>query len=395
MGTEREPVIVAAVRTAVGKAPRGTLRQTRPDEMAAAVLRGCLEEAKGLDPADVDDVIMGCAFPEGPQGMNVGRVASLRAGLPDAVPGMTLNRFCASGLEAIALAADRIRSGQCDVVLAGGTESMSLVPMGGATFSPNPELARELPDAYLNMGLTAERVAERFGIGRAEQDAFALESHRRAIRAQDEGIFADEILPLEVTRRVPGPEGGTKVERIRFDRDEGPRRDTSLEALAGLRPVFKEGGTVTAGNASQMSDGAAACLLVERRRAEQLGLKPLAAFRGYAVAGVPPEIMGIGPVRAIPRLLERVGLKLQEVDLFEINEAFAAQIVYVLRELGIPQERVNPLGGAIALGHPLGATGARLAVTLVRSLQRTGGRFGIVSMCIGGGMGAAGLLERL
>ncbi|TAH39791.1 MAG: thiolase family protein [Planctomycetota bacterium] len=391
----QEPVIVTAVRTAVGKALRGTLRETRPDEMAAAVLAAAVARAPGLEPKDIDDVILGCAFPEGPQGMNVARIAALRAGLPYSVPAMTLNRFCSSGLQSIAMAADRIATGQAQVVLAGGTESMSLVPMGGAQFLPNPVLASENPDAYLGMGLTAENVAEKYGIAREEQDRFALRSHQRALAAIRDGRFAEEIVPLQVRAALPAPGGKVQVAEGSFAVDEGPRADTSLEALGKLKPAFKEGGTVTAGNSSQTSDGASAALLMSRKRAEELGLKPLAAFRGYAVAGVPPELMGIGPVEAVPKLLRQTGIRLEQVDLFELNEAFAAQALAVQRALGIPDEKLNVNGGAIALGHPLGVSGAKLTATLLHELRRRKGRYGIVTMCVGGGMGAAGLFELL
>jgi acetyl-CoA acyltransferase len=326
--------------------------------------------------------------------MNVGRIAALLAGLPDEVPGMTLNRFCASGLEAVALAADRIRTGQADVLLAGGTESMSLIPMGGASFQPNPRLVKESPDVYLSMGLTAERVARLFGVSREDQDAFALESHRRAVAASDQGRFERETAPVSVVTRRPGPDGEAVETVATVSRDEGPRRDTSLEALRALPPAFLAGGTVTAGNASQMSDGAAALLVMSRSKAEASGLRPRAVFRGYATAGVAPGIMGIGPVVAVPKLLERAGLSVGEIDLFEINEAFASQILHVRRTLGIDPGRLNAWGGAIALGHPLGATGARLAVTLLHQMEERDARWGVAAMCVGGGMGAAALLER-
>lgn len=394
MSNKNDPVIVSAVRTAVGKSQKGALRETRPDDLAAACLKGALERAGGFDPAALDDVILGCAMPEGPQGLNVARLAQFLAGIPYQVPAMTLNRFCSSGLQSIAMAADRIATGQASAILAGGTESMSLVPMTGERFLPNPTLTRDMPEAYISMGLTAEEVASRFDVTREEQDAFALESHRRAAAAQDEGRFEDEIVPVEVTWKEPGPRGRAVVRTQVFDADEGPRRDTSPEALAKLKPAFKVGGTVTPGNASQTSDGAAAVLVVSRAKAEEMGLEILAALRGYQVAGVPPDIMGIGPVEAIPKLLERCGVALEDVDLFEINEAFASQAAYCVRELGIPAEKVNVNGGAIALGHPLGATGAKLTATLLHEMKRRGSRYGVVSMCIGGGMGAAALFER-
>ncbi|MGD8394239.1 MAG: acetyl-CoA C-acyltransferase, partial [Candidatus Eiseniibacteriota bacterium] len=402
----QDPVVLAAVRTAVGKAPRGTLRATRADEMAAAVLTAALDRVPGLEPAAVDDVILGCAFPEGPQGMNVARIAALRAGLPESVPAMTVNRFCASGLQSIAQAAERIASGQATAILAGGAESMSLVPMGGERFLPNPELVELRPGVYLNMGLTAERLVDEYAITREMQDAFAAASHAKAVAAIAAGRFADEIVPLTVRRRPPPAAGGggtaeadgtavaPRVEETTFAVDEGPRADTSVEALARLKPVFKQHGTVTAGNASQTSDGAAVAVVAAAGLAAELGLRPLAWLRGYAVAGVAPERMGIGPVEAIPRVLEPLGLTLDDIDLFELNEAFAAQALAVLRELRIPEEKVNPNGGAVALGHPLGATGAKLTVSLLHEMQRRQVRYGVVSMCVGGGMGAAAVFER-
>jgi acetyl-CoA acyltransferase len=394
MSKENEPVVVSAVRTAVGRAFKGTLRETRPDDLAAACLTGALERAGGFDPAEVDDIVLGCAMPEGPQGLNVARLAQFRAGIPYQVPAMTLNRFCSSGLQSIAMAADRIATGQASAVLAGGTESMSMVSMSGGDFSPNPRLVRDMPEAYISMGLTAEEVASRYGVSREDQDAFALESHRRAVAALDAGAFADEIVPVEVVTKRPGPRGKSAVHTSVFDVDEGPRRDTTPEALAKLKPAFKVGGSVTAGNASQTSDGAAAALLTSRRRAEELGLEILAVLRGYQVAGVPPDVMGIGPVEAIPKLLTHCGVDPAEVDLVELNEAFASQAVYCVRTLGLDPERVNVHGGAIALGHPLGATGAKLTATLLHEMRRRDARYGVVSMCIGGGMGAAALFER-
>ncbi len=395
MSDKHEPVIVSAVRTAVGKAPRGSLREMRADDMAAAVLDEALKRVPGLKPEDVDDIILGCAFPEGTQGMNVARIAALRAGIPYQVPAMTINRFCASGLQSIAQAADRIATGGADVILAGGAESMSLVPMGGDRFLPNPELLTDNPDAYLNMGLTAELVAEKFDVSREDQDRYALQSNERAVAAIDGGRFKDEIVPLTVKFNLPTGRGKVRTEEKTFDTDEGPRRDSTIEGLARLRPVFKEGGTVTAGNASQMSDGAGAAVIMSRARADEIGAVPLARFRGYAVAGVPPELMGIGPVAAIPKLLAQVGLGIGDIDLFEVNEAFASQTIYVGRKLEIPEEKLNVNGGAIALGHPLGATGARLTATLLYEMKKRRSKFGIVSMCVGGGMGAAGLFELL
>ncbi len=394
MSHPHDPVIVSALRTAVGKAPRGSLRETRPDDLAAAVLRATLERASGLDASRLDDVVLGCAMPEGPQGLNVARMAALLAGVPVDVPAMTLNRFCASGLQAIAQAADRIATGQAVAILAGGTESMSLVPMGGAQVLPNPTLVRDRPDAYISMGNTAEIVAERFAISRADQDAFAVRSHERALAAQAAGRFADEIVPIEIVHRSPGPRGESVERRMTFAHDEGPRADSSVAALAGLRPAFRVGGSVTAGNSSQMSDGAAVALVTSRALAEELGLEILGVLRGYQVAGVAPDVMGIGPVKAIPKLLAATGVALADIDLIELNEAFASQALAVTRDLGLDEERVNVNGGAIALGHPLGATGAKLTATLLHEMRRRDARYGIVSMCVGGGMGAAALFER-
>jgi acetyl-CoA acyltransferase len=373
----RDAVIVAGVRTPVGRGVKGSLREVRPDEMAAHVLKELLARTPSFPVAELDDVVLGCAFPEAEQGMNVARIATLRAGLPSAIPAMTVNRFCSSGLQSIAMAAAAIREGTIDAAVAGGTESMSLIPMGGHKMTPNPTIMRTHPDIYLNMGLTAENLAEKYGISREEQDAFALESHRKAVQAQGEGRFVDEIVPLAPLRA-----------------DECPRPDTSTEALAGLRPVFHARGTVTAGNSSPNSDGAAAVLILSREKAAKLGLRPRLTYLGFAVSGVEPEIMGIGPVQAVPRLLRRFDLRLEDVDLYELNEAFAAQALAVLRELPIPAERLNVNGGAIAIGHPLGATGARLTVTLMNEMARRDARYGVVTMCVGGGMGAAGLFRR-
>lgn len=389
-----EPVIVSAVRTAVGRATKGTLRETRPDDLAAACLTAALARAGGFDGAGLDDIILGCAIPERSQGINVGRMAQFRAGIPYQVPAMTLNRFCSSGLQSIAIAADRIATGQASAILAGGTESMSLAPSPGERFEPNPFLVKEMPEAYISMGLTAEEVASRFSVSREDQDAFSLESHRRAIAAIDSGAFKDEIVPVEVTTKSPGPRGKSVVHTTVFDTDEGPRRETTLEALAKLRPAFKAGGSVTAGNSSPNSDGAAAVLVMSRGQAEELGLEILGVIRGYQVAGVPPEIMGVGPVEAIPKLLKHCGVTLDDVGLIELNEAFASQSVYCMRTLGLSPDKVNVLGGAIALGHPLGATGAKLTATLLHEMKRRSVRYGVVSMCIGGGMGAAALFER-
>ena len=390
----KEAVIVSAVRTAVGKARRGTLAHVRPDEMAAAVIKEVLRRAEPVKPEMVEDVIMGCAFPEGEQGLNVARVALLRAGLPPSVPGQTINRFCSSGLQSIAIAAERIIAGFGTCIIAGGVESMSMVPMTGNKFAPNPYLAESYPQVYVSMGQTAENVARKYGITREEQDRFGYRSHMRAIAAQDAGKFKDEIVPLEVEKVVL--ENGKQVtKKVIFDTDEGPRRDTSLEAMARLKPAFVKGGTVTAGNSSQMSDGAAAVLVMERERAESLGLKPLARFVGYAVGGVPPEIMGIGPTVAVPKVMELTGLSLSDIGLIELNEAFAAQAIAVIRELGFDEEITNVNGGAIALGHPLGCTGAKLTVQILNEMRRRDVQFGLVTMCIGGGMGAAGIFERL
>lgn len=394
MSNSNDPVIVSAVRTAVGRAPRGALRETRPDDLAAACFTAALERAGNFEPAALDDIILGCALPEGPQGLNVARLAQFLAGIPYSVPAITLNRFCSSGLQSISMAADRVATGQATAILAGGTESMSLVPTPGARFSPNPLLVGPMPEAYIGMGLTAEEVATRFDVSREDQDAFALESHRRAVAAQDAGAFRDEIVPVPVTTKAPGPRGRSVVHTTVFDTDEGPRRDTTPEALAKLKPPFKVGGTVTAGNSSQVSDGAAAALVMSRGRAEGLGLEILGVMRGYQVAGVPPEVMGIGPVEAIPKLLRHCGLDQKDVDLFELNEAFASQAVHCVRTLGLDPAKVNVHGGAIALGHPLGATGAKLTATLLHEMRRRGARYGVVSMCIGGGMGAAALFER-
>jgi acetyl-CoA acyltransferase len=391
----REAVIVSAVRTAVGKAPKGTLRNTRPDEMGAAVIKEAIARAEGLDVAEIEDVVMGCAMPEAEQGMNVARAAAIRAGLPVGTSAMTINRFCSSGLQSIALAADRIRTGGAEVIIAGGLETMSMIPMGGHIIRPNPYLVEHYPDFYLNMGLATENVARKYEISREEQDGFALLSHQRASAALDRGKFKDETVPLNVTFEELD-EKGRKVKReVTFAEDEGVRRDSSLEGLAKLRPAFHTKGTITAGNASQMSDGAAAAVVMSDARARELGLKPLARFVAYATAGCPPEEMGIGPVFAIPKVLKIAGLSLDQIDVIELNEAFAAQSLAVIKELGLDQEKVNVNGGAIALGHPLGCTGAKLTATILRELERRDGRYGMVTMCVGGGMGAAGIFERL
>ena len=391
----RDAVIVSAVRTAVGRAPRGTLRHTRPDEMGAGVIREAIRRAEGLQPAEIEDVIMGCAMPEAEQGMNVARVAAIRAGLPVDTSAMTINRFCSSGLQSIALAADRIRTGGADVIVAGGLETMSMVPMGGHCSRTNPYLVEHYPDFYLNMGLATENVARRYEISREEQDAFALRSHQRAAHAQDEGKFREEIVPLVVEFEELDEKGRKQRRQVTFDTDEGVRRDTSLEALEKLRPAFHNEGTITAGNSSQMSDGAAAAVVMSDSRAKELGLRPLARFVAYATAGCPPEEMGIGPVFAIPKVLKIAGLTLDQIDVIELNEAFAAQSLAVIKTLGLDMEKVNVNGGAIALGHPLGCTGAKLTATILRELERRNGRYGMVTMCVGGGMGAAGIFERV
>ncbi len=390
----RDAVIVSSVRTAVGKAPRGALRYTRPDDMGATAIKGALERAPGVDPASVEDVVMGCAMPEAEQGMNVARLCAVRAGLPNEVPAFTVNRFCSSGLQAIAIAAERIMLGAADTVIGGGTESMSLVPMGGNKLVPSPTLVVEAPEVYIGMGHTAEEVAKRFEVSRKDQDALAVASHQKAAAAIKAGRFADEIVPLQAKVYGVGADGRPAVQTKTFSVDEGVRADTTIEALARLRPAFSVTGTVTAGNSSQTSDGAAASVLLSAERAKQLGLSPLAIFRAFVVVGCDPDIMGIGPAFAIPKLLSRTGMKLEDIDLIELNEAFASQAVYVIRKLGLDPAKVNVNGGAVALGHPLGCTGAKLTATLVHEMQRRKARYGIVSMCIGGGMGAAGLFER-
>jgi acetyl-CoA acyltransferase len=389
-----DAVIVSAVRTAVGKAPRGKLRTYRPEDMAAAVVSEALKRAPALKPAEVDDLILGCAFPEGEQGLNVSRVIGLRAGLPYTVPAMTINRFCSSGMQSIALAAQQVMAGWGNAIIAGGIESMSMVPMTGFHFAPNPYMALEYPGVYLGMGLTAENVAKEYGVSREDQDKFSLRSHQRAMAAIDAGKFKDEITPLAVS--MVEMLDGKKVEnKYVFNVDEGPRRDTTLEALANLKPAFMQGGTVTAGNSSQTSDGAAAVVVMNHERAKAMGLKPLVKMRAFAVAGVPPEIMGIGPIEAIPKALKLAGLKVDDIGVIELNEAFAAQSLAIVRKLELDDEKVNVNGGAIALGHPLGATGAKLTVQLINEMKRRKVQFGMVSMCSGGGMGAAGIFENL
>src|ERR1044071_4209671 len=391
----REAVVVSAVRTAVGKAPKGTLKNTRPDEMGAAVIEEAVRRAAGLEKSEIEDVIMGCAMPEAEQGMNVARSAAVRAGLPVETSAMTINRFCSSGLQSIAIAADRIRTGSADVIVAGGLETMSLIPMGGHIIRPNPYLVEHYPDFYLNMGLATENVARKYEISREQQDAFALQSHQRAQAALDEEKFKDEVVPLTVTFEELDEKGRKQKREVTFDKDEGVRRDSSIEGLAKLKPAFHIKGTITAGNASQMSDGAAAAVVMSDARAKELGLKPLARFVAYATAGCPPEEMGIGPVFAIPKALKIAGLTLDQIDVIELNEAFAAQSLAVIKELGLDEEKVNVNGGAIALGHPLGCTGAKLTATILRELERRRGRYGMVTMCVGGGMGAAGIFERI
>ena len=385
-------VIVSAVRTAVGRAGRGSLKNTRPDELAAAVLRGAVERLPQLDLTAIDDVILGCATHEGPQGYNVARIASLRAGFPVSVPAMTINRFCASGLETIAMGAERILSGRAEIVVAGGVESMSQVPFG-VNLSPNPALIEHAPDTYLSMGLTAENLARKYSISRSDQDAYAYQSHHNAIAAIDAGKFCEEIVPLKVKETYFNSEGTSETVNSVFDTDEGPRRDTSVEALASLKPVFLIDGTVTAGNASQMSDGAAAVVLMSEARAKAEDYDPLARFVSYATAGVSPEIMGIGPVPAIPKVLASAGLTLKDMDVIELNEAFAVQALAVIREAQLPLEKVNVNGGAVALGHPLGCTGTKLTVSLINEMRRQHHRYGMVTMCVGGGMGAAGIFS--
>jgi acetyl-CoA acyltransferase len=392
-----DAVIVSAVRTAVGKAPKGTLRATRPDEMAATVIREALARAEGIDPAEVEDVILGCAMPEGEQGLNVARIASLRAGVPVEASAVTINRFCSSGLQAIAFAAERIMVGAAETIVAGGTESMSLIPMGGHKIAPNPQLIEDYPDAYLSTGLVAENHAREAQVSREEQDAFALRSHQRALAAIEGGRFRDEIVPLQVHVVDPGngDSGPPQVRTVEFATDEGPRANTSLDALGQLRPAFHVHGSVTAGNSSQTSDAAAAVVITSGARAKRARLTPLARLVTFATAGVEPERFGIGPVPAIRKALKHAGLTLDDIDLVELNEAFAAQVIACLRELPIDPAKLNVNGGAIALGHPLGCTGAKLTTSLLYELERRKGRYGLVTMCVGGGMGAAGIFERL
>lgn len=395
----KEAVIVSAARTPIGRATRGTLRYTRPDDLAAIAMKAAIERATGLNAEQIEDIVLGCAMPEQEQGMNIARMAALRAGIPSSVPAFTLNRLCASGLEAIAVGAMRIMTEQAEIVVAGGVESMSLVPFDKSPIKPNPVLVHDYPDAYLSMGLTAENLVKRWNISRAEADAFSYESHRKALAAIDAGKFKDEIVPVPVKFQEMTSDGKIVTQEVLFDTDEGPRRDTSLEALAALKPAFQQNGTITAGNSSQRSDGAAAVVLMSAVKADEFELPPLGRFVDYTVTGVPPEIMGIGPAYAIPKLLKRVSerreksLSVEDIEVIELNEAFAAQALAVMKEYPLPLERVNPNGGAVALGHPLGCTGARQTVTLLHELRRRGGGIGMVTMCVGGGMGAAGLFE--
>lgn len=391
----KEAVIVAACRTAVGKAPRGALKDVRPETMGCAVLGELLQRAPGLDPNQIDDVIIGTSFPEAVQGLNLARVLVMAMGWPDRVPGVTVNRFCASGLQAIAQGAERIMCGAAEVIVAGGVESMSQIPMGGNMLYPHPALVERRPGAYASMGLTAENVAERYGISRQEQDAFGARSQQRAAAALAAGKFKSQIVPIEVSRQVPKAKGGFEEVKAIFDTDEGVRAGTTVESIAGLKPAFKPKGSVTVGNASQTSDGASAVVLMSREKADELGLKPLVRYLGYAVEGCDPEYMGVGPVFAIPKVLRSTGLELSQIDLIELNEAFAAQSIYCIRELGLDEEKTNPNGGAIALGHPLGCTGAKLTTQLIYELSAREARYGMVSMCVGFGMGAAAIFERL
>jgi acetyl-CoA acyltransferase len=394
-GLMKEAVVVSAVRTAVGKAPRGILKDTRPDDVAAIVLKEALSRVPGLKMEEVDDVVLGCAFPESDQGLNLARIVAMRAGFPYTVPGQTVNRFCTSGLQAIATAARDIMVGAADAIIAGGVEFMSQVPIMGLTPSPNPYLVEHSPQIYTSMGLTAENVAEKFGISREDQDRFALTSHQKAAKAIKTGKLKEEIIPVPAKVREIKEDGTVIVKEVIFDTDEGVRFDASLEAMAALKPVFKAKGTVTAGNSSQTSDGAAALVLMSKERAEAMGVKPMATFRSFAVAGVPPEIMGIGPVYAVPKALKQAGLTLDQIGLIELNEAFASQSLYVIRQLGFNFDILNVNGGAIAVGHPLGCTGAKLTTGLLYEMKRRNVRYGLVTMCIGGGMGAAGVFERI
>ncbi len=389
----RDAVIVAMARSPIGKAPKGSLKHTRPEAIGAQVVKGMLDKLEGFDPKIIDDVIIGCAMPEAEQGLNMARNIVLKAGLPDTVPAQTINRFCSSGLQTIALAANAIMAGQADVVLAGGVESMSMVPMGGHAYLPDPDLMKSNPNVYISMGHTAENVAKKYGITREMQDEFATQSHQKAEKAIAEGKFVDEIIPIEALVPKVNPDGKPGISVKTFNMDEGVRKNMSTEVLSSLRTVFANGGTVTAGNASQMSDGAAFLLLMSKDRAEQLGMKIIAKFVGFSVAGVPPEVMGIGPIAAIPKALKVCGLEMEDIDLIELNEAFASQALACINELGLNKQIINVNGGAIALGHPLGCTGAYLSIKLIKEMQRRKDKIGLVSMCIGGGMGAAGIFE--
>ena len=390
----KEAYIVSSVRTAIGKAPKGTLRHVRPDDLGATAVKGAISKIPGLDLALIEDVIMGCSFPEGEQGFNLGRIVARNAGLPDSVPGCTVNRFCASGLQTIAMASQAIMTGQADVIVAGGAESMSMIPMGGNYLAPNPDLITESPNTYITMGITAENVAREFNISREDQDQFALRSHKRALAAIARGKSTAEIVPIKFQETIYA-DGKTQTLDKLFEQDEGPRSDTSIEALSSLKPVFHVKGTVTAGNSSQMSDGAAATVLMSEEMVTKLQVKPMAKLLGYAVVGVAPEIMGIGPVAAVPKVLKQVGLTLNDIGLIELNEAFAGQSLAVMRKLALDEDIINVNGGAIALGHPLGCTGAKLTATLLHEMQRRGIRYGMITMCVGGGMGAAGVFENL
>lgn len=390
----QEAVIIDCVRTPVGKAPRGVLRTVRPDDLAAIAIRGLLGRYEALDPSEIEDVILGCAMPEAESGNNIARIAALRAGLPDTVPAVTINRFCSSGLQAIAMAAEKIRSGGAEIIVAGGAESMSMLPFGSTRFAPNPWFVDHRPELYINMGLTAENLQKQYGISREDQDAFSLRSHQNALAAQAAGHFDDEIIPVDASNTVVA-DGKAVTKRTMVTKDEGPRADTTAEALAKLKPVFHAKGSVTAGNSSQTSDGAAAALVMSLRKAEELGLRPKARFVSFAVGGVAPEIMGIGPKVAIPKALRLAGLTLDQIGVIELNEAFAVQALAVIRESGLDINRVNVNGGAVALGHPLGCTGAKLTATILREMERAGHRYGMVTMCIGGGQGAAGIFERM
>jgi len=389
----KDAFIVTAVRTAVGKAFKGSLRNTRPDEMAATVIAEVVRRTPGLKPEEIDDVILGCAMPEGEQGLNFARLSALRSGLPYSVPAMTINRFCSSGLQSIAFATERIMAGHADVIIAGGAESMSLVPMTGVKFMANPHLANNNPNAYLSMGLTAENVAKKYTVTREMQDSFSYRSHMNAVAAIDAGKFKDEIVSLTIVTKSLDSKGKKITKEYIFDTDEGPRKDTTMEKLAGLKPVFAAGGSVTAGNSSQTSDGAAVVMVISEQKMKELGLKPLARLVSYAVAGVPPEVMGIGPVVAVPKALKQASMTLNNIQLIELNEAFASQAYYVMQNLGMDEKKVNVNGGAIALGHPLGCTGAKLTVSIINEARRRKARYGMVTMCIGGGMGAAGVFE--